>query len=127
MTFYLFYFVICFRDEQEALDYFDDANLLQNLRTGHETASEIHEFLELLAICHTVVPERDANDNAEYEQEIIYQASSPDERALVLAAKKLGYVFDTRTPTHLIIKIVSQHTKQQYYWVIISENVWSLI
>ena len=38
------------------------------------TASVIREFLTLLAVCHTVVPERD-----EEAGEIFYQASSPGE------------------------------------------------
>ena len=32
-----------------------------------------------------------------------------DERALVLGAKKLGYVFNTRTPNHIEVEIVSIH------------------
>jgi phospholipid-transporting ATPase len=44
----------------------------------------IKEFLTLLAVCHTVIPEvRDG--------QIHYQASSPDEAALVAGAEKLGY------------------------------------
>ncbi len=60
-----------------------------------------------MAICHTVVPERDPENHGGEIGEIVYQASSPDERALVLGAKKLEYVFHTRTPQHVIIKIVS--------------------
>ena len=37
------------------------------------TASEMHDFVLSLAICHTVVPERDPLD----ETKIHYQASSP--------------------------------------------------
>ena len=36
---------------------FNDPRLLQNLRSGHPTAEVAREFLSLLAICHTVVPE----------------------------------------------------------------------
>uniref|UniRef100_A0A8C5THK1 Phospholipid-transporting ATPase n=1 Tax=Malurus cyaneus samueli TaxID=2593467 RepID=A0A8C5THK1_9PASS len=64
------------------------------------TAVHIQEFLTLLAVCHTVVPERQGNT-------IIYQASSPDEGALVKGAKKLGYVFTGRTPHSVIIDAVS--------------------
>ena len=65
---------------------FDDPTLLQNLRDGHETAPHIREFLTLMAACHTVVPDYDHNA----PDQIVYQASSPDERALVVAAKQLG-------------------------------------
>uniref|UniRef100_A0A8C8SPM6 Phospholipid-transporting ATPase n=1 Tax=Pelusios castaneus TaxID=367368 RepID=A0A8C8SPM6_9SAUR len=75
---------------------FDDPRLLQNIENDHPTAAHIQEFLTLLAVCHTVVPERDGNT-------IIYQASSPDEGALVKGAKKLGYVFTGRTPHSVII------------------------
>ena len=46
----------------------------------------LRDFLTLLAVCHTVIPEiRDG--------EIRYQASSPDEAALVAGAEILGYQF----------------------------------
>uniref|UniRef100_A0A8D0CEF9 Phospholipid-transporting ATPase n=1 Tax=Salvator merianae TaxID=96440 RepID=A0A8D0CEF9_SALMN len=79
---------------------FDDPRLLQNIEKDHPTANHIREFLTLLAVCHTVVPESDGNT-------IIYQASSPDEGALVKGAKKLGYVFTGRTPHSVIIDAVS--------------------
>lgn len=46
----------------------------------------IREFLTLLAVCHTVIPEVK-------DEKIIYQASSPDEAALVEGAEELGYRF----------------------------------
>uniref|UniRef100_H9G6C4 Phospholipid-transporting ATPase n=1 Tax=Anolis carolinensis TaxID=28377 RepID=H9G6C4_ANOCA len=78
---------------------FDDPRLLQNIESEHPTATHIREFLTLLAVCHTVVPERDG-------EKIIYQASSPDEGALVKGAKRLGYVFTGRTPDSVIIDAV---------------------
>jgi len=46
----------------------------------------IWEFLLLLAVCHTVIPEvKDGN--------MVYQASSPDEVALVTGAELLGFQF----------------------------------
>lgn len=56
---------------------------------AHEQGSEgetIREFLTLLAVCHTVIPEIK-------DEKIIYQASSPDEAALVSGAELLGYRF----------------------------------
>ena len=38
---------------------FYDPSLLDNLTQGHLTASFLREFLTLLAVCHTVIPERD--------------------------------------------------------------------
>ncbi len=44
------------------------------------------EFLTLLAVCHTVIPE--VKDG-----KMVYHASSPDEAALVAGAEMLGYQF----------------------------------
>jgi phospholipid-transporting ATPase len=49
-----------------------------------------------MAVCHTVVPETDGED-------VDYQASSPDENALVRGAASQGFVFFKRTPEHLSI------------------------
>lgn len=48
------------------------------------------EFMRLLAVCHTVIPELK-------EGKTIYQASSPDEAALVAGAELLGYQFHVST------------------------------
>uniref|UniRef100_A0A8C9MU86 Phospholipid-transporting ATPase n=1 Tax=Serinus canaria TaxID=9135 RepID=A0A8C9MU86_SERCA len=88
---------------------FDDPRLLQNIENDHPTAVHIQEFLTLLAVCHTVVPERQGNT-------IIYQASSPDEGALVKGAKKLGYVFTGRTPHSVIIDAVSGGCAGKYFY-----------
>ncbi|XP_023612464.1 phospholipid-transporting ATPase IB isoform X2 [Myotis lucifugus] len=80
---------------------FDDPRLLKNMEDHHPTAPCIQEFLTLLAVCHTVVPEKDGDN-------IIYQASSPDEAALVKGAKKLGFVFTGRTPYSVIIEAMGQ-------------------
>ncbi|KAK3515534.1 hypothetical protein QTP70_024217, partial [Hemibagrus guttatus] len=76
---------------------FDDPALIQNIEKNHPTSPQICEFLTMMAVCHTVVPERDGD-------QIIYQASSPDEGALVKGAKGLGFVFTARTPHSVIIE-----------------------
>ncbi|KAG8926721.1 hypothetical protein FRC02_008713 [Tulasnella sp. 418] len=53
---------------------------------GGKEALVVKEFLTLLAVCHTVIPERKGD-------KIVYQASSPDEAALVAGAELLGYKF----------------------------------
>ncbi|NWI38057.1 AT8B3 ATPase, partial [Picathartes gymnocephalus] len=57
----------------------------------------LREFLRLLALCHTVMVE-DRGD------QLVYQAASPDEEALVLAARNLGYVFLARTQDSITIR-----------------------
>ncbi|XP_069564255.1 probable phospholipid-transporting ATPase IM [Brachyistius frenatus] len=51
----------------------------------------VQEFFRLLALCHTVMPEEKSEGN------LVYQAQSPDEEALVTAARNFGFVFRTRT------------------------------
>ncbi|NXI84811.1 AT8B3 ATPase, partial [Rhipidura dahli] len=57
----------------------------------------LREFLRLLALCHTVMVE-DRGD------QLVYQAASPDEEALVLAARNLGYVFLARTQDSITLR-----------------------
>ncbi|CAG8565843.1 10691_t:CDS:10, partial [Ambispora leptoticha] len=78
---------------------YDFKQLRENLRS-HPTANAINEFLSLLAVCHTVIPERN-----EKNPKIIYQASSPDEGALVKGASVLGYTFTTRRPKSVHITV----------------------
>jgi phospholipid-transporting ATPase len=67
------------------------ANLVDGLTPSStrdvDTEREIvREFLTVLAVCHTVIPEVK-------EEKTVYQASSPDEAALVEGAEHLGYKF----------------------------------
>uniref|UniRef100_A0A7N6FEE1 Phospholipid-transporting ATPase n=1 Tax=Anabas testudineus TaxID=64144 RepID=A0A7N6FEE1_ANATE len=79
---------------------FNDPSLLENLQSNHPTAAVILEFMTMMAICHTAVPERT-------DGKIAYQAASPDEGALVRAAQNIGFVFSGRTPDSVIVEIVS--------------------
>uniref|UniRef100_A0A674K9I0 Phospholipid-transporting ATPase n=1 Tax=Terrapene triunguis TaxID=2587831 RepID=A0A674K9I0_9SAUR len=89
---------------------FSDPSLLENLQSNHPTAPIICEFLTMMAVCHTAVPEREGD-------KIIYQAASPDEGALVRAAKHLRFVFTGRTPDSVIIDSVS--TLKLCYYVLL--------
>ncbi|OJA14910.1 hypothetical protein AZE42_09450 [Rhizopogon vesiculosus] len=65
---------------------------------GEREAEAAREFMTLLAVCHTVIPEvRDGKTH--------YQASSPDEAALVAGAEVLGYQFHTRKPRSVYLSI----------------------
>ena len=86
---------------------FGDNNLLlKNLKGNHSTAPDIRDFLRLLSVCHTVIPERE-ND------QLVYHAASPDERALVYGARKFGYVFETRTPNYVVINALGEEEKYE--------------
>lgn len=78
----------------------DFNQLRENLKT-HETRVAIHNFLALLATCHTVIPER----TDEKGSKIKYQAASPDEGALVEGAVLLGYQFTARKPKSVQITV----------------------
>uniref|UniRef100_A0A8C6YB58 Phospholipid-transporting ATPase n=1 Tax=Naja naja TaxID=35670 RepID=A0A8C6YB58_NAJNA len=85
---------------------FSDPSLLENLQNKHPTAPIICEFLTMMAICHTAVPERE-------DDKIVYQAASPDEGALVRAAKHLHFVFTGRTPDSVIIESLGQEERYE--------------
>lgn len=61
----------------------------------------IQEFLTLLAVCHTVIPEMKG-------EKMVYQASSPDEAALVSGAELLGFRFHTRKPKSVFVDVMGQ-------------------
>ncbi|CAG8526007.1 11302_t:CDS:2 [Dentiscutata heterogama] len=57
-------------------------------------------FLLAIALCHTCVPEIDPITN-----DVFYQAASPDEFALVNAAKELGYIIMDRSMSSVSLLI----------------------
>lgn len=80
---------------------FQDASLLANMADpSHPEKDQIRDFLTLLAVCHTVIPEGNV-----HEGQITYQAASPDEAALVAAAKCLGFIFHSRSPKAIEVMI----------------------
>ncbi|KAI8086490.1 uncharacterized protein BX664DRAFT_264529 [Halteromyces radiatus] len=81
---------------------------LQEHLKSHAMANVINEFLTLLSTCHTVIPER-----PEGTTEIVYQASSPDEGALVKGASELGYVFHTRRPNSVTTSSLGRDMEYQ--------------
>uniref|UniRef100_A0A8B9ICI4 Phospholipid-transporting ATPase n=1 Tax=Anser brachyrhynchus TaxID=132585 RepID=A0A8B9ICI4_9AVES len=73
---------------------FYDHYLIEQIKSRKDP--EIQKFFLLLAICHTVMV--DVSDG-----QINYQAASPDEGALVTAARNFGYVFLSRTQNTITI------------------------
>ncbi|XP_054574342.1 phospholipid-transporting ATPase IK [Eptesicus fuscus] len=57
----------------------------------------VQEFWRLLAICHTVMVQEEGGEW------LLYQAASPDEEALVTAARDFGYVFAARTQDSITV------------------------
>ena len=93
-------------EESKKGEIFSFAEMRANLIQGHETSHVIDEFLTLLATCHTVIPEI-------VDGKIAYQASSPDEAALVSGADVLGYTFNTRKPQSVFVNILGQQREFQ--------------
>lgn len=80
---------------------FQDPSLLANMNDpNHPEHEQIRDFLYLLSLCHTVIPEGTIADG-----NLAYQAASPDEAALVAAAKCLGFVFHQRSPKSVEVMI----------------------
>ncbi|WJZ91172.1 hypothetical protein VitviT2T_010271 [Vitis vinifera] len=78
---------------------FDDARLMLGAWRNEPDPDACKEFFRCLAICHTVLPEGD-----ESPEKVTYQAASPDEAALVTAAKNFGFFFYRRTPTTIYVR-----------------------
>ncbi|XP_039014026.1 phospholipid-transporting ATPase 3-like [Hibiscus syriacus] len=78
---------------------FDDERLIRGAWRNEPNQDACKNFFRCLAICHTVLPE--GNESPE---KIKYQAASPDEAALVLAAKNFGFFFYRRTPTMIYVR-----------------------
>lgn len=65
-------------------------------------ARKVRFFLLALALCHTCIPEKDD------EGEIRFQAASPDELALVIAAQDMGFIVTDRSSQTITIKSYPQ-------------------
>ncbi|KAM9360198.1 putative phospholipid-transporting ATPase IM [Symphorus nematophorus] len=78
---------------------------------------EVHAFFRLLALCHTVMAEE------KKEGEIFYQAQSPDEGALVTAARNFGFVFRSRTPDSVSIVEMGQQRTYELLAILDFNNV----
>lgn len=77
----------------------------------------VQEFFRLLALCHTVMPEEKSQGN------LVYQAQSPDEGALVTAARNFGFVFRARTPETITLYEMGQAVTYQLLAILDFNNV----
>lgn len=73
--------------------------------TGTEQARALAEFWRALAICHTVLTERPDEDDPNVLE---YKAESPDEAALVSAARDAGFAFISRTSHEISIEALGR-------------------
>ena len=70
-----------------------------NAPENGDDAEAIYNFFRALAVCHTVVV-----DNDPVTGEIIYQASSPDELALINGASQVGLILQSKSQTSMTIQ-----------------------
>ncbi|XP_022924003.1 putative phospholipid-transporting ATPase 9 [Cucurbita moschata] len=78
---------------------FKDERIMDGNWVNEPRADVIQKFLQLLAICHTALPEID-----EETGNISYEAESPDEAAFVIAAREFGFEFYERTQTSISLR-----------------------
>eukprot|EP00002_Diphylleia_rotans_P002255 TRINITY_DN1142_c0_g1_i3.p1 TRINITY_DN1142_c0_g1~~TRINITY_DN1142_c0_g1_i3.p1 ORF type:complete len:1128 (-),score=228.66 TRINITY_DN1142_c0_g1_i3:381-3764(-) len=83
---------------------FGDPYLEQDMLSNSVQAIKIREYMLLMGVCHTVVPELSKTDPDNIDA-IVYQASSPDEGALVNAARYFKYKFKSRLPTSIVLNV----------------------
>ncbi|KAJ2356639.1 hypothetical protein GGF43_001941, partial [Coemansia sp. RSA 2618] len=73
-------------------------------------------FLRCLALCHTVQPDRDPLTG----RITGYQATSPDEKALVAAAAELGYVMNNRAGPLVQLRVVASERMRDFNATVVS-------
>ncbi|GAA6046641.1 hypothetical protein JCM3770_003092 [Rhodotorula araucariae] len=72
---------------------------------GTEQQERLVDFWRSLAICHTVLTERPDEANPDVLE---YKAESPDEAALVAAARDAGFAFIHRTNQEITLDVMGQ-------------------
>lgn len=79
----------------------------ESLKDQTEKNVSLKEYFRFMALCHSVMVDHDPKTN-----EISYQASSPDELALVNASKDMGVKLTERTKSH--IEILEGGVRKEY-------------
>ncbi|TRY55627.1 hypothetical protein DNTS_008832 [Danionella cerebrum] len=78
---------------------------------------DVQAFFRLLALCHTVMAEE------KKEGHLVYQAQSPDEGALVTAARNFGFVFRSRSPETITIEEMGMQRSYELLAILDFNNV----
>lgn len=100
----------------------------------------MHEFFRLLSLCHTVMSEEKSEGRRGAGSlslahrtlsltpmlptgELLYKAQSPDEGALVTAARNFGFVFRSRTPKTITVHELGQAITYQLLAILDFNNI----
>ena len=109
--------------EQMKQDGITNVNFSDPLLQAHltdpqsENFENVNRFMEILSVCHTVIAEKSKHSTS--SDHLTYNASSPDELALVSAAKFFGYYFKGRDEdNNMIVEL-----KNSQEDLIVGENV----
>ncbi|XP_071965131.1 probable phospholipid-transporting ATPase IM isoform X2 [Antedon mediterranea] len=98
---------------EESFDFYDET-----LKNGVDNGDrQTWLFFRLLALCHTVMAEH-GDDGS-----LTYQAQSPDEAALVGAARNFGFTFKSRTPTTITIDVQGREDTYELLQILDFNNV----
>lgn len=109
---------------------FIDERIMNGNWVKEPNANVIQNFLRLLAVCHTAIPEVDEDTG-----EVSYEAESPDEAAFVIAARELGFEFYERTQTTISLhefhyisgRTIRKYGFCSYIYVILVFNILTFI
>ncbi|KAH7225886.1 hypothetical protein BKA60DRAFT_224297 [Fusarium oxysporum] len=84
------------------------------LRPNSGFARKAKQYILAVALCHTCLPEYKENG------ELVFQAASPDELALVRAAQELGYLVVNRTTQTITLRVTQPdgHEEELKYEVL---------
>ncbi|XP_015123681.1 phospholipid-transporting ATPase ID isoform X2 [Diachasma alloeum] len=100
------------KDYEPEFKFYDPA-LLEAVK---KEDTEVHLFFRLLALCHTVMSD-------EKNGKLEYQAQSPDEAALVSAARNFGFVFRERSPNSITIEVMGKREVYEVLCILDFNNV----
>ncbi|KAI4458436.1 putative phospholipid-transporting atpase [Holotrichia oblita] len=92
---------------------FYDKSLLESIKNNSEDS---YNFFRLLALCHTVMSE-------DRDGKLEYQAQSPDEAALVSAARNFGFVFLERSPNTITVEVMNNREVYELLCILDFNNV----
>uniref|UniRef100_A0A667J017 Phospholipid-transporting ATPase n=1 Tax=Lynx canadensis TaxID=61383 RepID=A0A667J017_LYNCA len=93
---------------------FYDKTLVEAVKKGDRW---VHLFFLSLSLCHTVMSEE------KVEGKLVYQAQSPDESALVTAARNFGFVFRYRTSETIAVVEMGETKVYQLLAILDFSNV----
>uniref|UniRef100_A0A803KIX8 Phospholipid-transporting ATPase n=1 Tax=Xenopus tropicalis TaxID=8364 RepID=A0A803KIX8_XENTR len=77
----------------------------------------VQEVFRLLSLCHTVMSEEKTAG------ELVYQVQSPDEGALVTAARNFGFIFKSRTPETITVEEMGKVVTYQLLAILDFNNI----